>query len=226
MVQLSDGSGDEHLVRFNPGSRYEAPNLKAVLGDQARVKLYHFARFDLAALYHYLGVTAGPVFCTKIASRLTRTLYRTGMGSRTWSRNCWAKAFRSNNSPATGAGRCFPMPSATMPPATCVISTACVTKLTVRLEREGRTALAQACFDFPSRPRPARPCGLGRDRYLRPRIKGRRAMVSSHTRIETSEARALRSRRQHFAAPGGSHDRLVGFSGAVSADGRGGRSPR
>ncbi|MCP5751176.1 hypothetical protein NL359_39270, partial [Klebsiella pneumoniae] len=54
-------------------SEYAAPNLKAVLADPARVKLYHFGRFDLAAIQHYLGVTAGPVFCTKIASRLVRT---------------------------------------------------------------------------------------------------------------------------------------------------------
>src|SRR5690349_21943601 len=73
VVQISDGQGDEHLVRFRPGSDYAAPNLKAVLADPARLKLYHFARFDLAAIEHYLGVTAAPVFCTKIASRLIRT---------------------------------------------------------------------------------------------------------------------------------------------------------
>jgi ribonuclease D len=73
LLQISDGQGDEHLVRFGRGSRYDAPNLKAVLGDPQRVKLYHFARFDLAAIEHYLGVTAAPVFCTKIASKLTRT---------------------------------------------------------------------------------------------------------------------------------------------------------
>ena len=73
VVQISDGQGDEHLVRFAAGSAYDAPNLKAVLADPARVKLYHFARFDLAAIEHYLGVIAAPVFCTKIASKLTRT---------------------------------------------------------------------------------------------------------------------------------------------------------
>ncbi|MEL7782132.1 ribonuclease D [Citromicrobium bathyomarinum] len=73
LVQISDGQGDEHLVRFGVGSSYDAPNLKAVLADPARVKLYHFARFDLAAIEFWLGVTAAPVFCTKIASKLTRT---------------------------------------------------------------------------------------------------------------------------------------------------------
>ncbi len=73
VVQISDGQGDEHLVRFGVNSSFDAPNLKAVLADPARVKLYHFARFDLAAIEHYLGVTAAPEFCTKIASKLTRT---------------------------------------------------------------------------------------------------------------------------------------------------------
>lgn len=73
VVQISDGGGDEHLVRFGNGSRYDAPNLKAVLADPARIKIYHFARFDLAAIEYYLGVVAAPVFCTKIASKLTRT---------------------------------------------------------------------------------------------------------------------------------------------------------
>jgi ribonuclease D len=73
VVQISDGQGDEHLVRFANGSRYDAPNLKEVLADPTRIKLFHFARFDLAAIHHYLGVMATPVFCTKIASKLTRT---------------------------------------------------------------------------------------------------------------------------------------------------------
>ena len=73
LLQISDGQGDEHLVRFGPDSDYCAPNLRAILSDRNRVKLYHFARFDLAAIEHYLGVMAAPVFCTKIASRLIRT---------------------------------------------------------------------------------------------------------------------------------------------------------
>ncbi|OYW87227.1 MAG: ribonuclease D, partial [Sphingobium sp. 32-64-5] len=73
VVQISDGKGDEHLVRFAPGSPYDAPNLKAVIADPARLKLFHFGRFDIAALQHYLGVLATPVYCTKIASRLVRT---------------------------------------------------------------------------------------------------------------------------------------------------------
>ena len=73
LVQLSDGQGDEHLVRFARGSDYSAPNLKALLGDPDRLKLYHFARFDVAAMRAYLGIVAAPLYCTRTASRLVRT---------------------------------------------------------------------------------------------------------------------------------------------------------
>lgn len=72
LVQLSAGDGVCHLVQFRPGS-YAAPNLKQLLGDPAVLKLFHFARFDIAVLKAYLGVTTGPIYCTKIASKLTRT---------------------------------------------------------------------------------------------------------------------------------------------------------
>ena len=73
LVQLSDGKGDEHLVRFARGSDYSAPNLKALLRDPSRLKLYHFARFDVAIMRAYLGVLAAPLYCTRTASRLVRT---------------------------------------------------------------------------------------------------------------------------------------------------------
>ncbi|MCJ8191229.1 ribonuclease D [Sphingomicrobium aestuariivivum] len=73
LVQLSDGSGDEHLVRFSPDSDYAAPNLKALLGDEDRLKLYHFARFDIGIMAAYLGIMAAPLYCTRTASRLVRT---------------------------------------------------------------------------------------------------------------------------------------------------------
>jgi ribonuclease D len=72
LVQLSSGDGDAHLVQFAPGI-YDAPRLQRLLGDPCVTKLFHFARFDLGMLYHYLGVMAAPVYCTKIASRLART---------------------------------------------------------------------------------------------------------------------------------------------------------
>lgn len=72
LVQLSDGKGDEHLVQFLPGE-YNAPNLTRLLTDPSRVKIFHFARFDVAIMKQYLGVVTAPIYCTKIASRLTRT---------------------------------------------------------------------------------------------------------------------------------------------------------
>ena len=72
LVQLSSGDDNAHLVQLAEGA-YDAPNLKALLSDDKVLKIFHFARFDLAALYQYLGVMPAPVYCTKIASRLTRT---------------------------------------------------------------------------------------------------------------------------------------------------------
>ena len=64
VVQISDGSGDEHLVRFKPGSSYDAPVLKAVLSDPNRLKIFHFARFDIAAIQQAMGIVTAPVYCT------------------------------------------------------------------------------------------------------------------------------------------------------------------
>lgn len=72
LVQLSAGDGDCHFVQFR-APRYDAPNLKALFADPKVAKLFHFARFDVAVIAHRLGVVCEPVYCTKIASRLTRT---------------------------------------------------------------------------------------------------------------------------------------------------------
>jgi len=73
LVQLSSGDGTAHLVQFKAGAGYDAPNLKKILADRKTLKLFHFARFDVGVLQKYLGVLTAPVYCTKIASRLTRT---------------------------------------------------------------------------------------------------------------------------------------------------------
>jgi ribonuclease D len=72
LVQLSGGDGTAHLVKFD-GKSYDAPNLKALLADPKTLKIFHFARFDVAVLEHYLGVVTSPIYCTKIASKLART---------------------------------------------------------------------------------------------------------------------------------------------------------
>ncbi len=72
LVQLSDGNGDAHLVQFS-GGKYNAPNLLKLLLDPERTKIFHFARFDLAIMRHYLGVRLENIYCTRTASRLART---------------------------------------------------------------------------------------------------------------------------------------------------------
>lgn len=72
LIQMSSGDGNAHLVQFLPGE-YEAPNLKKLLTDPSVIKLFHFARADLATIYRYLEIMPAPVYCTKIASVLVRT---------------------------------------------------------------------------------------------------------------------------------------------------------
>ncbi|MFP3945126.1 MAG: ribonuclease D [Alphaproteobacteria bacterium] len=72
VAQLSSGDGTAHLVQFDRRS-YDAPRLKALLANPRVTKLFHFARFDVAVFRHYLGVTVSPIYCTKIASKLVRT---------------------------------------------------------------------------------------------------------------------------------------------------------
>ena len=72
LIQLGDGKGNCHIVRFKKG-QYDAPNIKALLTDPSVLKIFQYARFDVAALYVYLGVLCAPVYCTKIASKIART---------------------------------------------------------------------------------------------------------------------------------------------------------
>jgi len=147
LVQISDGGGDEHLVRFGPGSNYSAPNLRAVLADPARLKLYHFARFDLAAIRHYLGVVAAPVYCTKTASRLIRT-YTDRHGLKELVRELLgleiSKQQQSSDWGAPGLSDAQKEYAA----SDVRYLHQLMTLLDERLARENRTALAQACFDF------------------------------------------------------------------------------
>lgn len=147
VVQISDGSGDEHLVRFAAGSDFAAPNLKAVLADPARLKLYHFARFDLASIEAYLGVVAAPVYCTKIASRLIRT-YTDRHGLKELVRELLGlELSKAQQSSDWGA------PTLTDAQKEYAASDVrylhrMKEELDRRLVREGRMELAQACFDF------------------------------------------------------------------------------
>ncbi|MGN5375253.1 ribonuclease D [Sphingomonas hankookensis] len=147
VVQLSDGGEDQHLVRFNPGSDYAAPNLKAVLADPDRVKLYHFGRFDLAAIEHYLGVVAAPVFCTKIASRLVRT-YTDRHGLKELVRELLGQDISKQQQSSDWGGPVLSDAQRDYAASDVRFLHALREELVRRLAREGRTDLAQACFDF------------------------------------------------------------------------------
>ena len=147
LVQISDGLGDEHLVRFSPGSAYAAPNLKAVLGDPQRLKLYHFARFDLAAISHYLGTIAAPVFCTKIASKLVRT-YTDRHGLKDLVRELLGREISKQQQSSDWGGPELSEAQREYAASDVRFLHAMHAILVERLAREGRAAMAQACFDF------------------------------------------------------------------------------
>lgn len=147
LVQISDGRGDEHLVRFAPGSDYAAPNLRAVLADPERLKLYHFARFDLAAIKHYIGVTAAPVYCTKTASRLIRT-YTDRHGLKELVRELLGQEVSKQQQSSDWGASDLSEAQKDYAASDVRYLHAMRKILDERLAREGRTALAQACFDF------------------------------------------------------------------------------
>ena len=146
LVQLSAGDDDGRIVQFAPGA-YEAPNLKALLSDPSVTKLFHFARFDLAMLSHYLGVRCAPVYCTKIASKIARTstdrhglkdLCKELLGidlSKQQQLSDWGAPELSPEQLAYAASDVLHLH-------------ALRAKLDVLLEREGRSRLAARCFEF------------------------------------------------------------------------------
>ena len=147
VVQLSDGGPDEHLVRFAPDSDYAAPNLRALLEDPGRVKLYHFGRFDLAAIDHYLGVTAAPVYCTKIASRLVRT-YTDRHGLKELVRELLGQELSKAQQSSDWGNPVLSDAQKEYAASDVRYLHRLRDELDRRLKREGRMELAQACFDF------------------------------------------------------------------------------
>ncbi len=152
VVQLSAGDGDAHLVHF-PDRRYHAPNLARILGDPARLKIFHYARFDIAVLEHYLGIRCEPVWCTKIASRLVRT-YTDRHGLRDLCRELLgvelAKEQQSSDWGAPELSEAQRLYAAN----DVLHLHALKARLEAMLVREGRRELAAACFAFlPTRAR-------------------------------------------------------------------------
>lgn len=146
VVQLSGGDGNAHLVQIAKGQT-EAPNLCKLLEDPDVLKLFHFGRFDIAAMLNAFGVTTAPVYCTKIASKLVRTytdrhglknLLQEMLGvdiSKLQQMSDWGASELTNAQLEYAASDVLYLHQLRE-------------KLNERLEREGRTALAQACFDF------------------------------------------------------------------------------
>src|SRR4051794_19549091 len=147
LVQLSDGRGDEHLVRFGPGSDYSASNLKALLGDPGRLKIYHFARFDIAIMRAYLNMMAAPVYCTRTASRLVRT-YTDRHGLKELVKEMLGQDLSKQQQTSDWGAPEISDAQREYAASDVRYLHALKDQLDLRLEREGRVPLAQACFDF------------------------------------------------------------------------------
>ena len=147
LVQLSDGGPDEHLVRFGPRSDYAAPNLKALLADPNRLKLYHFARFDLAIMRAYLGIMAGPIYCTRTASRLVRT-YTDRHGLKELVKEMLTHDLSKQQQTSDWGAPEINDAQRDYAASDVRFLHRLKEKLDERLIREQRVELAQACFDF------------------------------------------------------------------------------
>lgn len=146
VVQLSAGDGNAHVVRLNrPG--YDCPNLKRLLTDPAVTKIFHFGRFDIGMFLLHLGVETRPVYCTKIASRLART-YTDRHGLKDVVRECaGVELSKAQQSSDWGAKELTPA-QLEYAASDVLYLHAVKARLDDMLEREGRTELAKACFDF------------------------------------------------------------------------------
>jgi ribonuclease D len=147
LVQLSDGKGDEHLVHFGRGSDYSAANLKALLSDSNRLKLYHFARFDVGIMQAYLGIMAAPLYCTRTASRLVRT-YTDRHGLKDLVKELLGHDLSKQQQTSDWGADELSDAQREYAASDVRYLHALKEKLDERLEREGRMPLAEACFDF------------------------------------------------------------------------------
>lgn len=146
LVQLSSGDGSAHLVQIVPGQT-EAPNLVAMLGDAGTLKLMHFGRFDIAMLEQALGVRTMPVYCTKIASKLVRT-FTDRHGLKNLCQDLLGVDI-SKQQQSSDWGAAELLPAQLEYAASDVLYLHRIREeLDRRLAREGRTEIAQACFDF------------------------------------------------------------------------------
>ncbi|MCV3766920.1 ribonuclease D [Rhizobium sp. TRM95796] len=146
VVQLSSGDGSADVIQIAAGQT-EAPNLVAMLADPARQKIFHFGRFDIAVLFHTFGVTTSPVFCTKIASRLCRT-YTDRHGLKDNLKEMLEIDVSKVQQQSDWAAETLSQAQLDYAASDVLHLHALRDKLTARLERDGRMAHAEACFQF------------------------------------------------------------------------------
>jgi ribonuclease D len=146
VVQLSNGDGSADVVQI-PKDHSDAPNLKALLGDPNITKIFHFARFDLAALYNAFGVMPQPVYCTKIASRLTRT-YTDRHGLKDLVREVLNIDLSKQQQSSDWGSQALSEAQLAYAASDVLHLHGLRERLDAMLAREGRTALAQSCFEF------------------------------------------------------------------------------
>ncbi|MEL0151361.1 MAG: ribonuclease H-like domain-containing protein [Rhodobiaceae bacterium] len=146
LVQLSAGDGQVHIVQLD-GENYDAPNLKAVLGDRSLVKIFHYARFDLAVIAQYLNVHAAPLWCTKIASKLTRT-YTDRHGLKDLCRELLGVDLSKAQQSSDWGAPDLSDAQLNYAASDVLHLHALKDKLETMLDREGRRPMAEACFEF------------------------------------------------------------------------------
>lgn len=146
LVQLSAGDGTAHIIQLDR-STYEAPNLKRLLADQSVTKMFHYARFDIAAAARYLGVITRPVYCTKTASRLTRT-YTDRHGLKDLVRELLGVELSKQQQSSDWGAADLTDAQLHYAASDVLYLHALKDRLDALLVREGRTDLAEACFGF------------------------------------------------------------------------------
>ena len=146
MIQMSGGDGNAHIVQVAKGQT-EAPNLCRMLEDPNVLKLFHFGRFDIAAMYHAFGALAAPVYCTKIASRLVRT-YTDRHGLKNLTQELIGVDISKQQQMSDWGAAQLSDAQLDYAASDVLHLHRLRAALDKRLDREGRTEMAQACFDF------------------------------------------------------------------------------
>ena len=146
LVQLSSGDGTAHIVQLKKGE-YDAPNLKRLLGNPDVMKLFHFARFDVAIIKEYLGIDCTPIYCTKIASKLCRT-YTDRHGLKDLTRELLGVNMDKQQQSSNWGAQDLSKEQLAYAASDVLYLHKLKEKCDEMLAATGRTELAQSCFDF------------------------------------------------------------------------------